>query len=282
MPAWKVDLIFEAAGRGWRETYYKVFSGSSFGTTIDTVRTLANKRALLMGAPCVIKAYEIQDPLTPGKQGQTFYFNPPVTANQEAGADGASAPGTAINVRWIINAGNLTRMTSMRGVWDSAITNFNVLNGTGYGLWWSNFLTYRTYVLQQNYGWLNTPRAAESANVVYDYDIDPLRPRFTFPSAFFTPDQVTANATVLVRFSKFNASSSPLNRELVCIVNSTTSCTAALAIAAGPMENPGKAIRYGTPTFTAADNLTVDRVGRRNPGAPLLYTPGRRSNRARS
>lgn len=280
MPVWKCDLIFEASGRGWRETYYRQFPGSTFGSTIDTVTTLATKRAALMGAPCVIKAFEIQDPLTAGKQGQTFYLNPPKTANQEAGADGASSPGSSINVRWIVNVGNLTRMTSMRGVWDSAITNFNQLNSPGYALWWANFLTYRTYVLQQGYGWLNVPRAAEAAGVVYDYDLDPLRPHFVFPSAFFAAPQV--NTDVLVRFSKFNNSDSPLNRELICTVNSTTACTAALPIAAGPMLNPGRAIRYGTPIFNAADNVTVDRVGRRNPGAPLLYTPGRRSNRARS
>lgn len=280
MPVWKLDLVFEAQGRGWEETYYKNFSASSFGGVNAEVSALADKRILLSADPVVIKAYRVSDPLTSGKQGQAFYFNPKKNPGGAGGAEGSATPSAAINVEFISNTNNSTRRIQMRGIWDAAIRHYADLDSPSYGNWYTYFLQWRTYVLQQGYGWLSRPQVGDSVQVTYNYDIDPLIPEFTFPADWFPADQV--NKFRPVRFSRFNGSSSPLNRELIVFVTARNKAVAAAPIAAGPMISPGRAIRYGTPTLVVADNIGVSKVGRRAPGAPLLHTPGRARARARS
>lgn len=280
MPVYKLDLVFEANGRGWEETYYKNFDSPNFGAAATIAGTLASKRIALSGAPVVIKAYRVTDPLTEGVQGEAFYFNPVYAAGGDAGANGASSPSASINVGWIVNAINRKRRIWMRGVWDDAITNFGQLNNAIYATWNAKWVQWRTYVLQQGFGFMTTPRAGVRMRVTYTYAPGASVPTFTFSGDFFDLAQV--NTYQRVRFSKFNGSNSPLNRELVVWVLSRTSAEPATAIAAGPMTNAGSALRYAAPVFYAADNIGVERVGRRAPGAPLLLTPGRSKARARS
>lgn len=280
MPLWKTDLVFQANGRGWQETYYKVWPGPGFASVTSIVQALAQKRIALSGSPVFIKAYRITDPLLDGVQGQAVYFTPPIVTPTGAGADGSTDPGTSIVTSWRVDAGESGRRIWLRGVWDSAINNFGTLQGGPYADWFAKFQVYRNFVLQNGFGWLTRARIGNPTQVKYDYDLDPIIPTFTFATNFFTLTDVGKYQTV--RFSKFNSSRSPLNRELVVYVTSQTQCIAAEPITAGPMINPGRCIKYATPTFVAADAIVVDRVGRRNPGAPLLLTPGRRRNRARS
>lgn len=280
MPVFKLDLVFEANGRGWEETYYRNFPSPLFGDANTVASTLAQKRIALSGVPVVIKAYRVTDPLTEGTQGQPFYFNPIVSAGGDAGANGASSPSAAINVGWLVNAINRQRRIWMRGVWDDAITNFGLLNNAAYATWYAKWLQYRTYVLQQAFGFLSTPRAGTRMRVTYSYAAGSSVPTFTFSGDFFDLAQV--NTYQRVRFSKFNQKRSPLNREMVVWVTARNAADAAEAIAAGAQTNAGSAIRYGTPTFYTADNLGIERVGRRAPGSPLLHTPGRASKRSRS
>lgn len=280
MPVWKLDLVFQAGGRGWQETYYRTWAGPGFASAVTVATTLAQKRIALSGSPVNIKAYRITDPLQEGVQGQAVYFNPPIITPIGAGEAGASDPSTAIVTSWRVDDGELGRRIWLRGVWDDAVNNFGTLQGGPYASWFNKFQTYVTYALQQGFGWMRRPRAGVRLQVSYDYDLDPTIPKFTFIGNFFDDSQI--NTYQLVRFSGFNGKRSPLNRELIVYVSSRTACVAAEPIAAGPQTNPGRAIRYGTPVFVAATAITVDRVGRRNPGAPLLATPGRRRARARS
>lgn len=285
MPVYKIDLIMQANGKGWRETYYRTFSGD-IGTVNQVASTLAQKRAALNGVPVDIEAYSVSDPLTPGRQGESFYFNPPVPANpppvtgEQVQVIGAAAPSASINVRWLNTVNNATRRTQMRGVLDAAITSFNKLESAEYGAWYGAFLEYRQYLLKQQFGWLRTPQLKESL-VSYAYTGTATVPTFTFTDPTFF-DAGLVGKFVSLRFSKFNGSRSPLNRELVCQVTAQNAAVAAVPIAAGPMTTIGKCIQYGTPTFVVADNIGVERVGRRATGRPLLRTPGRARAKARS
>lgn len=272
MPVWKLDLVFEANGRGWEETYYRNFSGSDFGSAFTVANTLAQKRIGLSAAPVVIKAYRVTDPLTIGRQGQVFYFNPVISAAQRPDDVGAADPATSINIGFIQNAQNLTRRIQLRGVWDDAIRNFGQLDGGPYAAWFQVFGVYRTYLLQQGFGWLNRARAFQNQPVSYSIAVNPVIPVFTFPAAALVgiPD----DSFFMARFSRFNGSSSLLNRELILLKASATTASAAAPIAAGPMITPGRAIIYATPALVTADNVGVERVGRRAPGRPLLLTPG--------
>jgi len=279
MPVYKVDLIMEGEGRGWRETYYRNWTGD-IGSVFPVVQTLATKRAELNGAPVQIKAYSVQDPLTPGRQGQSFYFNPRLESGFGQGSDGAAAPATSINIVMVNNLNSRTRRTQMRGAWDNAITFFGRLDTAEFAQWNSKFLQLRTYMLQQNFGWIMRPRAARDVHVAYEYVGASLVPRFTFTADFFPAEQV--NTYQSVRFSGFNSKKSPLNRELIVWIEDRNHAVASEPIAAAPMTGHGKCIRYGTPEFIGIDNMGVERVGRRAPGAPLLATPGRARARARS
>lgn len=279
MPVMKLDLIFECNGRGWRETYYRNWESQLPGAVLKTAQTLAAKRAALSGKGVQIKAYSITDPLAVGRQGESVPFNPRYEGFELTADTGAVGPSVAVNILWADDITRLHRRQWMRGVWDLAIHKWDQMDDENFGSWMAEFAKYREYVLAKGFGWLNRPRAQEAA-CSYTYNADEVAPTFTFATAFFDAGDVGKFQSV--RFSKFNGSNSPLNRELVVRVVDTTHCVAALPIAAGPMTTQGKCIRYGTPTFVAATNIGVGRVGRRAPGAPLLHTPGRSKARARS
>lgn len=280
MPSYKLDLIFQAEGRGWQESYYRDFPDPNFASAFGIATQLAFKRIVLSAPPVVIKAYRMQDPLTEGRQGSVFYFNPTVKAIDPGDGQGAASPDTAINTTWVDNATNSTRTLQLRGVWDSAVTQFNQLQSPAYAQWNQLFGTYRDWLIDKGFGWLS--RAVTWRNIPVSYSLapDPLVPLFTFPAATF--NILDLGKFKVVRFSKFNGSKSELNRELVVEVVSTTTAKAAAPIATSPMLTGGRAIVYGTPTLKTAETIGVTRVGRRAPGAPLLYTPGRRRNRART
>jgi hypothetical protein len=280
MPVYKLDLIFEAFGRGWEETYYRNFPQADFGSANAVAVALAQQRIVLSAPPVRIKAYRLQDPLTAGRQGSVFYFNPEAVAVDPGGDQGAASPDTTINVDWINSAENLTRTIGMRGIWDIAVRQFNQLNSPGYAQWLTVFGGYVAWVKGKGFGWLSRVRTRSNVPVTYDVT-DPIVPLFTFPAATFGAPPY-ANPFRLIRFSKFNGSKSDLNRELIVEVRSDTTARAAAPISAGPMITPGRAILYGEPAFKVADIIGVARVGRRSPGAPLLYTPGRRRNRPRT
>lgn len=280
MPVFKLDLIFEAGGRGWEETYYRTFPNSDFASAFGVADTLAAKRIVLSAAPVVIKAYRLQDPLTPGRQGSVFYFNPVKAATAGPDQKGAASPDTTINTTWVENATNASRTLGLRGIWDAAITNFNSLNDPSYAAWYAEFVKYAGYLKQQGFGWLKRTATHRNVIVTYSIAVNPLVPVFTFPPGKLAWTGEPYFTTI--RLSRFNGSSSELNRELVVKVTSETTAEAAAPIAVGPMITGGRAIIYGTPTFAAADVIGVTRVGRRAPGAPLLFTPGRRRARARS
>lgn len=280
MPVFKLDLIFEAGGRGWEETYYRSFPNPDFGSAFTVANTLAQKRIVLSANPVVIKAYRLQDPLTAGRQGSVFYYNPVIAAAPNGGDQGAASPDTTINTTWIDSATNASRTLGLRGIWDSAITNFNQLQTPEFAAWNALFNTYRTYLLQQGFGWL--ARVAASRNVPVTYSVaDPIVPLFTFPAGTFGAPPY-AQRFRLIRFSRFNGSRSELNRELVVEVLSDTTARAASPIAVGPMITGGRAILYSASELRVATQIGVTRVGRRAPGAPLLYTPGRARNRPRT
>lgn len=280
MPVYKLDLIFEAFGRGWEETYYRNFPQPDFASANAVAVALAQQRIVLSAPPVRIKAYRLQDPLTAGRQGSVFYFNPEAVAVDPGGDQGAASPDTTINVDWINSAENLTRTVGMRGIWDIAVRQFNQLNSPGYAQWLTVFNGYVTWVKSKGFGWLSRVRVGPAVVVTYSM-ADPIVPLFTFPTGTFGAGPYNPKFRV-VRFSKFNGSRSELNRELVVEVLTDTTARAAAPISAGPMITPGRALLYTAPAFKVADIIGVARVGRRSPGAPLLYTPGRRRNRPRT
>jgi hypothetical protein len=280
MPVFKLDLVFEARGRGWEETYYRNFTNPDFGQAFTVANTLAMKRIALSAPPVFIKAYRIEDPTTPGRQGQVYYFNPVMSATESAG-QGAASPDAAINQSFIYNANNATRQQWLRGIWDAAITQFNQLSSPEFAAWYSLWTVYRTYLLQQGFGWMQSQAARRNVPVSYSLAPNPTIPVFTFPAGTFT-DPGEVGTFMRIRFSRFNGSKSDLNRELVVQITSANTATVAAPIAAGAMITPGRAIIYDPSVFRPADNVGVTRVGRRAPGAPLLYTPGRRRNRSRT
>jgi len=278
MPIYQYGLVMQCGGKGWKEIYYRVSSGS-IETTRTIAETLASKRAFCNGADVLIEACTVTDPISAGRQGVVWYFNPNKNGVDGQTSGGAVGPSVSINIGYRNNAQNLTRRIQMRGVWDTAVTFFNQLNTPAYANWFSQFAQLRSYLLNQNFGWITRPRAAVS-QCSYVIPTDTELPQFTFQSDFFPEEEV--NTFQSVRFSRFNGSNSVLNRELVVFVTSRFQATSSLPLAAGPMTAPGRCLRYGAPEFVGADDIGVERVGRRATGRPLLRTPGRSRARART
>jgi hypothetical protein len=288
MPQWKMDLIFEARGRGWRETYYANFAADNFQGMLPFAQKLATARIAMSAAPVEIKAYSVSDPITSGKQGQTFYFRPRYKAPQWPDNDGATDPSTSVNVEFIRAANNATRQIQLRGCPDGIFDDFGELTGPLFGAWDQKYQAWRAVLLGQgaqpnaNYGWFSRlPLNVPAGKVTYAYVPGAWVPTLTFPTDFFAEADLGQNRYVRIR--GVNGGTSKLNGEQVLFITSRTTAETAKPLALGPMTTSGLAQRYAIlPTFGLADNIGVKKAGRRAPGAPLLYTPGRRKGRART
>lgn len=289
MPQWKLDLIFEARGRGWRETYYADFGTPNFQGVFDYAVKLATARIAMAAAPVQIKAYSVSDPITSGRQGQTKKFNPRLNAPAWPGNDGATDPSTAVNIDFIRAANNATRRIQLRGCPDGIVNDFGELTGPLYGAWEQKFFAWRLILLGQggqgvnaNYGWFSRlPLNVPAGKVTYAYTPGAFVPTLTFPVDFFPEGDLGQNRYVRIR--GINGGHSALNGEQVLFITSRNTAETTKPLALGPMITSGLAQRYATtPTFGIADNLGVNGAGRRAPGAPLGYTPGRRKARPRT
>lgn len=296
MPQWKLDLIFEARGRGWRETYYANFATDNFQGMLPFAQKLATARIAMSAAPVEIKAYSVSDPITAGKQGQTFYFRPRYKAPQWPDNDGATDPSTSVNVEFIRAANNATRQIQLRGCPDGIFDDFGELTGSLFGAWDIKYQAWRNVLLglggqpSANYGWFSRlPLNVPAGKVTYAYVPGAFVPTLTFvapPVAGVSPPffpEGDLGKTRYLRIRGVNGGTSKLNGELVVFVTGENTAEPVKPIALGPMTTSGMAQRYAIlPTFGIADNIGVKKAGTRRPGAPLLYTPGRRKGRART
>lgn len=297
MPAWKLDLIFEARGRGWRETYYSNFAVANFQGIYDYAIKLATARIAMAAAPVQIKAYSVSDPITKGKQGQTKKFVPRLSAPAWAGNDGATDPSTAINIDFIRAADNSTRRIQLRGCPDGVVNDFGELTGPLFGAWDLKYQAWRNILLgnggqgvNTTYGWFSRlPLDVPAGKVTYAYTPGAFVPTLTFTAPpvggiaqdFFAEIDLGKNRYLRIR--GVNGGRSPLNGEQILFVTGRNTAEPAKPLALGPMTTSGLAQRYATlPTYAATDNIGVGGAGRRAPGAPLGYTPGRRKARPRS
>lgn len=281
MPAWKLDLVFECRGRGWEETYYADFGVPSFDDMLTIAQNLAAKRIVLAAPPVVIKAYRLSDPLTEGRQGKAFYYKPEAAAPTNPAWTGAVEPSAAVNIGFSKNTTNQTRRIQMRGCPDEIMVEFGQLKGAAYASWALLWENWKLFMLgSPRFGWLSRPTVGAAAPVTYSLAVNPVLPVFTTPANFFTADDEGKNR--YVRLRGFNGRHSELNREMQVYVITRSTFTPLQPIAAGPMISPGMVQRYGPPVFVAADVLTIEKAGRRAPGAPLLQTPGRSRARPRT
>lgn len=281
MPALKLDLIFECKGRGWEETYYADFGITNFDQIHPFAEALANKRIVLAAPPVELKAYRVSDPLTKGRQGRASYYKPVRVAPTNPAWTGAVEPSAAVNVGFLKTSTNQTRRIQMRGCPDDIMVNFGTLSGGAYDTWRQLWEQWRLVMLgTPRYGWLSRPTIGDPAPVSYSLANNPILPEFTTVADFFPADDVTRQR--YVRLRGFNGNRSELNRELIVYVSARNKFVPVAPIAAGPMITPGLVQRYGPPEFVAADQVEVEKAGRRAPGAPLLQTPGRSRARPRT
>lgn len=289
MPALKLDLIFEARGRGWRETYYGDFPVTNFEEMVPIAKKLAAARIAMAASPVQIKAFAVSDPLTPGRQGQTFNFAPRYSAPTWPGNDGATDPSTAVNVDFQRAGSNKARRIQLRGCPDGIINDFGELTGTLFGAWSQPYEAWRLIMLGQgqppnvNYGWFARLPVAnvDPSEVSYAYAVGATVPTLTFEAGFFPLGDQKKNR--YIRIKGLNGGTSSLNGEAVVYVLTDATAKTTKPIALGPMTTTGLATRYAAlPTFFPCVNVRISKAGRRAPGAPLGYTPGRRRARRRT
>lgn len=290
MAAWKLDLVFEANGRGWQETYYADFGVPDFDGVSGYAEKLASLRVLMSAAPVQIKAWRVSDPLTTGRQGISRYFNPRKAAPEWAPTTGAADPSTAVNVGFLKVATNQNRRISVRGVPDDIVTDFGELRGPQYAAWKDGpFAAWVQCLLgnagnfgNRRYGWFSRlPLNVPAGEVTYTFAVGAWYPTLNLPADFFALEDKGQKR--YVRISGVNGGQSRLNGEQVVYVVERNQARLVKPLALGPMVTPGLMQRYATlPTFIEADRINVEKAGRRAPGRPLLVTPGRARATARS
>lgn len=291
MGAWKLDLVFEASGRGWAETYYADFGVPDFDGVAGFAEKLANTRVLMSAYPVQIKAYRVSDPLTKGRQGISRYFNPRKAAPNWQPTAGAADPSTAVNVGFLRVSTNQSRRLSVRGVPDDIVTDFGELKGGQYAAWKDGAFAAWAALLLGNggsfgnvrYGWFSRPpvQNVPPGVVTYSFAVGAWYPTLNLPEGFFPEGD--KNQKRYVRISGVNGGESRLNGEHVVRVKDDKTAELTKPLALGPMTTPGQMVRYAElPTFITADRIQIEKAGRRAPGRPLLVTPGRARATARS
>jgi len=271
VPIFAITYIFDIPGHGFSETHYKSFTSDNLDSARDVAVELGQRRMAMAGEQCVLQAIRISNAEDPGRVGKTYY----------QGIVGVTGKGCmASNVALNIITGNFNNtansLTQFRGCWDEVELNGGAFD-RGNTAFITAFNSWAQYFIQQGFGWRSI--SATTSRVVTNYIINPttMIVTVTHDGAALPFGGVGVRKTA--RFSKVNGKSKLNGTQVIVVVgDNTVSLVKPLALA--PFQTPGT-INVNAYTFIAAQNATIQRIGKRQAGAPLLRAPGRQPARPR-
>jgi hypothetical protein len=269
MPELKCVLIFQGSGYGWTEAYWKEFSSENFDAARDIVVVLAQRRAALCGSNTIIEAIRISNGEDIGRKGKTYYGGwtgdpnfPPASASD------------AVNVELRTVNNTEGKLVQMRGLRDEFLIGPAVNRGDPTFV--TLFNSYAEYIVSQGFGWRGV--FAEQSFRITGYTVSA-----TGQVTFVTPDseayQYPLGKKRKVRIRQLNGKSK-LNGAQIVRRKSATLWELAKPTAAVAFVSEGEMILQ-TYAFRKASNVSVQRVGRRPAGSPLLRSVGRERERVR-
>lgn len=271
MPDYQVTFIFDLPGHGFSESYWKNFSSDSLDIAFDNALQLGLRRLYMCGEQTVLQAIRISDGELGGRTGRTFYVGQTGYTGK-----GSMASNVALNVLLSTANAQHSKMVQFRGCWDEvevtggAFDKSNVTFQNGFDSW-------RQWLLANGYGWRGI--VSQQLFNVTTYVTDPssvVMLTMSTPTGGLGSEGTRRKA----RFSKINVKS-VINGPQIIRVGAGNTVFLAKPLAVGPFVSPGI---MSVPSYItrAAASATIQRIGTRQAGAPLLRSRGRAPARPRT
>lgn len=280
MPLLKTTWIMQIQRHSFSESWYRNAGTPNPVTELVAAKQYAVARAAILGYGSYIYAIRISNTEDRRQKAYLEYVNYP--GNQELVSAGvplhpSAASNVALNMEFQNADFTQEKLIQLRGIWDEVETQG--------GSW--NFLdpiyvpliqAYGAKVVQLMYGWRYTSTVQKFGITNWATQGDG-RILFAFSGQLFTLDQANSHAHVPCRIT--NATASPnLNGPLTLVAMSQTTALSLKPIAAFPYGD-GAFCSRSVLSFAQSINGRVQRIGKRQAGAPLLQSVGRGKVRTR-
>lgn len=270
MPDYQVTFIFDLPGHGFTESYWKNFSSDSLDTAYTNALELGQRRLFMCGEQTVLQGIRISDGETEGRVGKTFYVG------QKGYADkGSMASALALNVLLSDSDAKHNKMVQFRGCWDEVELTGGAFD-RGNTLFQSGFNSWKQYLLLHGYGWRSIFQSPQYTVLGYTSSEESV---VLVELGEITAPLGAPGKLKRVRFSGIN-NKSRINGKQVIRVKDDFHVELAKPLALGDFVTGG--FMYA-PSYTirAASSATIQRLGKRQAGAPLLRSRGRASAKPR-
>jgi hypothetical protein len=268
-------FIFDMPGHGFTETHWRESSGGETLLQSFTIgQELGRRRQEMSGEETILQAVRIANGELEGRVGTSQYNSIPGKSGK-----GSAASNVAMNILIATTNNAQTKQTQFRGFWDDEeITGGAPLKSAAF---MTAFNSWASYFVAQAFGWRG--QSADTTFTVVGY---------TTAASGITSIQIEGdvsgslplNRPKSVRFSGINSGRSQLNGEQVVIFKGFAAGVSVVdtkfPIATTPFNQEGVLHVYSY-TLRDADACSIQRVGKRQAGAPLLRSRGRGPKRLR-
>jgi len=275
-PVKVVFLFNDQSGTGWTETHYRLSSSATpdlAAQLANAVNFIAPARALMLGEQCRIVGVRVSYQ----GGGVINSLSTKMFLTGEAGYPDAAAS-LSLAVKFVDPGKSRKKICHVRGFWDVIESNgeYHPENDPA---WAPRINGWKAALITNGYGWPAQDPAMTSRGSVTNYVSD-ASGRITFtlvPGAVALP---AVGSIISIKFSRLNASNSPLNQAFVVEVLSPNTVKTVKPVAAGPFSGAGTYIWRGL-AFLAYSEVYAISLGRRQQGRPIGQLPGRGPVRAR-
>lgn len=275
MPDLQYTFIFDMPGHGFTETHWRSApEGETLLQSFAVGQELGRRRQGMSGEETILQAVRIANGELAGRVGTSQY-------NSVAGVSGkgSAASNVAMNILIATTNNTHTKQTQFRGFWDDEeITGGAPLKSAAFV---SAFNSWASYFVAQSFGWRG--QSADTQFTVVGY---------TTAASGITSLQIEGDVTgslplnrpKSVLLSGINSGRSQLNGEQVVIFKGVAGGVSVVdtkfPIATTPFNQEG-VMHVFSYTFRDADACSIQRIGKRQAGAPLLRSRGRGPKRTR-
>jgi len=276
-PVLKFTTVFELdIGYGWTEIHYKQSASENpnLSTALDNfVTNVCNPRAGLLGESAHIEGVRVSYPRADALASLPRKLQIAGSLNQPT-----SNASTSLAVGFVDGSNTKTKTVHLRGFWDSVESNGGYQPTLGV-TWQDRLDIWKAALIGGPYGWLSKTPALSSSGPVLSYaTANTGIVTFTLGGAGINPAFVGTRQQI--RFSKFHASKSPLNRSLLCVVIDVNHVATVQPIGCDPTTSTGH-FNHRATAFVGYSAFTGISVGERRMGRPSGRYPGRLPAKAR-
>jgi len=270
----KVTLVFEAASRGWTESYIYSSSGDAHGPVEGPTVRLCKARALLLGDGGFIKAYRISkegtgpDALLRYKRFESPAFDVPL-ANGQLRAGPRAQPNVALLVKCADSTESKRKNIFLRGIPDHIeVEGGQFVDNIAYK---NFFAAFRRELINEPWGWLGVTTKFGPVDLLnYESTVNGII-TFTLQANLF--EAGTFGKRIIARFKGVNGKSQ-LNGPQIVKPTDAQSGKLVLPLSLLAYKNGGQ-VSYSNYAHQKIETVEILKVVTRKAGAPLLESRGR-------